>query len=337
MRTYVISAFIDKKLDVYGRKMVSLKTLRSIKNNWNKHFKELCLQLFTPDIGGDKSKLFEFEKGKFVNVNTLYKVITAYRAKVKELSIDLNVDQKITDWLLKDGVKLNKSTFRGVINLPIEIEQKREKGVTKRTNKRKQKPLILDDLQAIYDVCYEFLNSPVWYEKTIGLMFFTGRRLAEIIKVGKLTNTGADNVLNFRGQLKTRSTNGYTIPVFHSKQVLRTFKELRVLRPDFVRKHIDVATRSAQTTLNKHIKRQFGESMSTHKLRSIYGLMMEYYNNQGTKHKTTFISEILGHKLSNEGSTANTTERYELLRINFNLKPEIAQQLERIQYIYKEV
>lgn len=341
MRTYVISESIDKKIDIYTCKMLSLKTLRSVKNNWSKQLKELCLHLFTSDIGGDKTRLFEFEPGNFVNVNTLYKVITSYRAKIKELSKEKDTNKKVVDWLLKDGVKLSKSEFRGVVNLPLEIEQKRVKIIVKRTNERKDKPLFLGDLQAIYDTCSEFLSSPVWYEKAIGLMFFTGRRLAEVIKVGKLTRTSTNNVLNFRGQLKTRSTSGYTIPVLHSKKVLRTFKELRELRPDLVRKHIDVATRSAQTTLNKHVKKHFGENMSTHKLRSLYALVMERYTNQGkgekAKHDTHFIAMILGHKLSNEGSTATTTERYELMNINFNLNPDIVHLLEEIMYTYKEV
>ena len=338
LRTYVLGSAIDKKIDVYARKLLSLKTLRAIKNNWDKQFKSICLHFLHESIGTAKDGFFEFEKGKYAKMYTITKVITALRAKIKEASKSESVDQKVIDWLLKDGVKISKSEFRGVVNMPKKIEQKREVLTKKRFNEKRRNTLKIHDLQHVYDTCLEFLDNPAWYKKVIALSFFTGRRLSEIIQSGKITYTSANGVLNFRGQLKTHTNIGYNIPVLHQKQVMACWKSLRRLRPDFVGMHIDRASNSATTSVNRHVKKVFGQDMTMHKLRSIYGLLMHHYCNTEGVPMMTFVGDILGHTSGNQGnSAAETTERYDFIEINFNLNPEIVQQLASIEYIYREV
>lgn len=339
MRTYIISSFIDKKIEYYATKLLSLKTLRSIKRNWEKHFKEIC-EHYSYDkvensIENSKSTYIEFE-GKLVNVNTVTKAVTAVRAKIEELSKKNKSNEKVVKWLLENGVKIDKSTRKGVVDIPPVFEQKRENVILKKTEERKRTLQKIESLADMYQVCYEMLDNPTWYKKLIALSFFTGRRISEICQTGKLTYTrGNKGVLRFRGQLKTTNHIGYTIPIMHQKKVMACWRSLRELRNDFEDMHIDELSNTITTSSNRVVKKLFGKEMTMHKLRSIYALYMEHYCNKDI-HKTTFIADVLGHTAGNKGNVSSATERYELLSINFDLPSIFAEEISNINYRYKE-
>ena len=334
-RTYILSEKLDLKISSFSNRITKYKTKRTIKKHWNKELEFIIESISIKDIVKESEYYHKLKDNRYINLNTLTKIVTSYRATIKGMAIRNKTPEELIKYMLIDGENIGNKKYRGLVNVPIKLLDKRTNKISNSTIDRKRNPIKIESLKSIYDTCLKLLDSPVWYNKVIGLAFFTGRRFTEICKTGKLTKTKNNDVLIFRGQLKLKggiTNEGYTIPILHSNKVINALKELRAIQ-DYSHTHIDKVN-NYSGFVNKKLREILGDSMGVHKLRSLYALTYDHYNNKNNIHKTTYIGDILGHNVDNGN---NASEKYELVNISFDLNEETVKSIESIEYSYREI
>ncbi len=132
---------------------------------------------------------------------------------------------------------------------------------------------------------------------TLALMWFTGRRPVEILKLGELKEI-AEGRLLFSGQAKTKgkSCDPYEIPVQYDSSVLvKMLKRVRKLK-DFTDDTGDQINGRTSATLNARVKKHFdNDNLEAYDLRRAYGVYTEMLVNKNEDTRSKYIGQILGH------------------------------------------
>ena len=132
---------------------------------------------------------------------------------------------------------------------------------------------------------------------TLALMWFTGRRPVEILKLGSLKEVSQDRLI-FSGQAKTKGKDcaPYEIPVQYDSSVLvKMLKRVRELK-DFTDDTGDQINGRTSATLNSRLKKMFNnENLEAYDLRRAYGVYTEMLVNNNEDTRSKYIGEILGH------------------------------------------
>lgn len=167
----------------------------------------------------------------------------------------------------------------------------------------------LQNLRPIYevdkyiDVAMTLLTESSYLAQATGLLALTGRRAAEIGCTGKfeLIDNDTTKVL-FSGQLKVKDridVAPYVIPILgDAEKVIATLNHIRIKKPDFINNPVKFHD-AASKELNRRVKRFFpfvsDTPLAIKDLRSIYGELNFYFEDNRTIAKSKYISSILGH------------------------------------------
>tara|TARA_R110001592_G_C13145926_1_gene747714 strand:+ start:202 stop:1047 length:846 start_codon:yes stop_codon:yes gene_type:complete len=172
--------------------------------------------------------------------------------------------------------------------------------------KQSKKGIQVRNVDKMIQIALNLLNSNKYSDIVIALCLLTGRRMTEILKTAKLTNSrNSQKVAYFKGQIKTRNTN-----LKYQIYTLANSRDLCKVALKRVRKMIDTTTlskyetsRKYETTINESCKKWFSSFIgkrdidfcTCHDLRNIYALYCcEHYKSE-EQTNTSLISEILGH------------------------------------------
>jgi hypothetical protein len=191
------------------------------------------------------------------------------------------------------------------------IERKQNKAVVKMNKKL----LKIRNYEQLISDAIELLESDKISEITCALCLLTGRRMTEILKTAKLTNSrNSQKVATFKGQLKTKDANlKYEIYVLGNsrdkcKRALKRLRQLadtRSLSPEQVNSKY-------KSTVNYKVTPLFGKyigSASAHDLRKVYATISTHLYKSDSQSVNSFLSQLLGHN-QEDITTANSYQKY---------------------------
>ena len=182
------------------------------------------------------------------------------------------------------------------------IKSKYERKLLKQSKKRIQ----VRNVEKMIQIAIKLLDSSKYSDIVSALCLLTGRRMTEILKTAKFTNSrNSQKVVYFKGQLKTKNAN-----TKYQIYTLENSRDLCKVALKKVRQMIDTSTlsnnetaRKYETTINASCRLWFSSFIgkkdidfcSCHDLRNIYALYCcEHYKSE-EQTDSSFIAEILGH------------------------------------------
>lgn len=269
-------------------------TIKSLKQHGFTHMAISRIEVFTRKI--QLSEQFNIAKEcgselKYLRANyetsSMRRALTNYRNAIKKS--DLNDDQKYT--VLK--------------HLVLSLEEKdalsKAEAMQVSNDMRNLRPVY--EVDKYIDVAISLLAESSYLAQATGLCALTGRRAAEIGATGKFELIEGDTThVLFSGQLKTKNRVDiapYVIPVLgDAEKIVSTLNAIRAKKPNFINdpeKFHDAASKE----LNRRVKRFFpfvsDTPLAIKDLRSIYGELNFYFEDNRTIAKSKYISSILGH------------------------------------------
>ena len=207
------------------------------------------------------------------------------------------------------GIETSKKDFSRTIkalrilkNESKAIKNQYERKLLKQSKKRVQ----IRNVEKMIQISLSLLDSSKYSDIVSALCLLTGRRMTEILKTAKLTNSrNSQKVAYFKGQLKTKNTNAkYQI------YMLENSRDLCKVALKKVRKMVDASTlsnnetaRKFETTINASCRLWFSSFIgkkdidfcTCHDLRNIYALYCCEHYKSDEQTDSSFIAEILGH------------------------------------------
>lgn len=198
------------------------------------------------------------------------------------------------------------------------IEQKKYKRSVAKSNK---KGIEVRNVNDMISRAISLLDSDNIGELTASLCLMTGRRMTEILKTAKFTNSrNSQKVMYFKGQLKTKDENmKYEIYVLNNMRdkCKSALKKLRSMVDTKKMSNYEVSRRY-ENTVNSTCRRLFSSYIgkrdidycTAHTLRNIYAIYcLENYKKDPAQSTNSFLSEILGHGVE-DNETANAYQKY---------------------------
>tara|TARA_R110001592_G_scaffold110772_1_gene307410 strand:- start:1511 stop:2323 length:813 start_codon:yes stop_codon:yes gene_type:complete len=217
--------------------------------------------------------------------------------------------------LYRKALKDFKSVDYKDIRLDDKSQRKIEVAQSKKVAKTNKKLLRIRRYERLISDAIELLDSDKVSEITCALCLLTGRRMSEILKTAKFTNSrNSQKVVMFKGQLKTRDQNSkyeiYTLGNSRDKckkalKRLRQIANTKNLSPEQVNSKY-------KSTVNYKVTPLFGKYIGTasaHDLRKVYITIASKLYKDDSQSDNSFYSQILGHN-SEDLSTANTYHKY---------------------------
>ena len=215
---------------------------------------------------------------------TIYrKAVLKLETKSKDFSSTINALK-----ILKSEIKTIKSRY--------------ERKLLKQSKKRTQ----VRNVEKMIQIALKLLDSSKYSDIVSALCLLTGRRMTEILKTAKFTNSrNSQKVMNFKGQLKTKDTKlKYQIYAIENSRDLckAALKKLREM-VDTTALSNDETARKYEATINANCRKLFSSFIgkrdidfcTCHDLRNIYALYCcEHYKSE-EQTDSSFIAEILGH------------------------------------------
>lgn len=174
------------------------------------------------------------------------------------------------------------------------------------------------------------LSSQDWRDKAVGIAALTGRRTAEILILGDLSNTAGAGAMTFTGQAKTRGAAGttqepYKIPVLASPDsIMAALVSIRAERPELSGMDYNTFHDTHASKLTMATRRVFADAFDTtpktKDLRAAYAAInyAKFLKTNKGKGKSVieFYASILGHKLFASGGAADlTAASYDYVRV----------------------
>ena len=164
---------------------------------------------------------------------------------------------------------------------------------------------MIRDPDAVVAQAMKLLQSQSWDELVVGLAVTTGRRLAEILQVGRLFPETMYSV-KFAGQLKRRdkSLDAYEIPtlcqaslVLDAWQRLRQIKDVSSMPQDQISKVLGpVVSETANRYFSELVPVRTGkDDLFTSLFRTVYARIAVLYYGVLHKDDLTFMATIQGH------------------------------------------
>lgn len=249
---------------------------------------------------------------KFLRENykltTIQTILTKYRNALKEIATD------------KKPYLLTRKTLTILKSEQIAIKSKYERKLT--TQSRNRKPV--KNAEYMVKIALQLLNSEKYSDIVIALCLLTGRRMTEILKTAKFTNSkNSQKCLFFRGQLKTTNKNlKYEIYTLGNSRDLckAALKRLRVMLDVSNMSNNEVA-RKYETTINAACRKYFSSFIgkkdidfcSCHDLRNIYALLCSREFRPIEQTESSFIAQVLGHDIDGL-KTAQSYQKFYLSR-----------------------
>lgn len=172
--------------------------------------------------------------------------------------------------------------------------------------KRKQNQQLVENPTAIVARAEKLLLSDRWYDLVAGLAVVTGRRLTEILKVGRFSSSESQYTLIFEGQLKRRDLDlkPFEIPTLvPAEEVLRAWRKLRTLVDCTDLTNAQVAEKYHKdpiVSVNQYftglIPPKFGKrDLDTHSSRSVYAHIAVLWFDPIRVQDLYYVATILGH------------------------------------------
>ena len=259
------------------------------------------------DMNGVKLAKLElkFLRSKY-KVSTIMTKLTFYRKAVYKIETNKKEFPKTVK-----ALRVLKSELK-------EAKKHYERKVLKQSKKRIQ----VRDVEKMIQISLSLLDSNKYSDIVSALCLLTGRRMTEILKTAKLTNSrNSQKVAYFKGQLKTKNTN-----LKYQIYTLENSRDLCKVALKKVRKMIDATTLSNHETerkyesgVNASCKAWFSsfvgkrdiDTCTCHDLRNIYAIYCCEHYKSDEQTDSSFIAEILGHD-TNALSTAQSYQKYYL-------------------------
>lgn len=230
-----------------------------------------------------------FLRSKY-KVSTVQTKLTKYRKAVRL------IETKSKDYSRTiNALRILKSELKA-------IKGKYERKLLKQSKKRTQ----VRNVEKMIQIAIKLLDSNKYSDIVCSLCLLTGRRMTEILKTAKFTNSrNSQKVMYFRGQLKTKNTKvKYQIYALKNSRDLckDALKKLREMI-DTTALSNEQTARKYETTINASCRLWFSgfigkkdiDFCTCHDLRNIYALYCceKYKSEEQTD--SSFIAEILGH------------------------------------------
>gem|GEM_PF-4965069 len=226
-------------------------------------------------------------------INTVKTYLTDYRAAIQE-----RLDAEEQKWALKYLNLTNDEWW--------DLRNAYDKKVTADASKTRAV-----QVEPMIAAAKDALHSQSYSQQAAALMFLTGRRSVEILKMAEFSAVpGKSDHVMFEGQAKTRAeAQPYEIPVIggvKAHDVIVALKELRAKR-DFSELEADEVNAKTAKTMSETVERVFGADEEGNKikpkdLRAIYRVVAIRDFKPIDKGQNVFVAEILGHR------TYETTE-----------------------------
>lgn len=223
-------------------------------------------------------------------VSTIQTLLTKYRNALKTIATD------------KKPYLRTRKTLTILKSEQNALKSKYERKLVAQSKSRKP----VRNADKMVKIALQLLNSEKYSDIVIALCLLTGRRMTEILKTAKFTNSkNSQKCLYFRGQLKTTNTRlKYEIYTLADSRDLckDALKRLRSILDTGNMSNTDVA-RKYETTINATCHKYFSsfigqkdiDRCSCHDLRNIYALLCSREHRPIEQTESSFIAQILGH------------------------------------------
>ena len=176
------------------------------------------------------------------------------------------------------------------------------------------------DPEQIVAVAVKLLKSNQWTDLVVGLAALTGRRLAEVLKTGKIYPCTPYTVM-FAGQLKRKDKvlDPYEIPVlYEASLVLDAWERLRglldcsTLEVEQISHDYSPAAREAANRWFRDLVpvRAGHDDLYTHLFRTIYGRIALFYFCPPRVNELQYLATIQGHYWVLNADTEETQRHY---------------------------
>jgi hypothetical protein len=260
-------------------------------------------------------------------INTIKDLSTKeQKAKCKELIVELKNKFAIstTRSILTHYRKLAKKALLNISdNLAIskadnnKIERAYEHTIAKRRH-----AVVIDgklgglkqinDLEGLLSVAIDTLeNSTNPYELTAAVAIMSGRRMVEVVKVGRFFNHNYTKYqLNFGGQAKTKTkeTGKYVIPTLCDKELIK--KAVKLIREKLQPENLtnEQVARKFETSVNMAVNKMFSKFLgrcTCHTLRKAYATICEYKYKTKYDDSYAYFSRILGYSVEDRTTAAS--------------------------------
>jgi hypothetical protein len=186
--------------------------------------------------------------------------------------------------------------------------------LAKRQREEKRLTVPYSAWNLVFNRIAEQWKSKDYADLTLALMWFTGRRPIEILKLGGFKKSGEKQVL-FSGQAKTKGRESvpYDIPVWYDSSVIcEMLARVRKLK-DFREDTEDRVNGRSSATLNTRVKKILKiKNIEAYDLRRSYGVYTELLINNNKDTRSKYIGKILGHAEQD----LNTARSYDTVIVN---------------------
>lgn len=255
--------------------------IKSIKDLTPKEQKEQC------------KALIEYLKSKYV-LSTVRGVLTHYRKLAKKELINLDA----------------------YLSISKAENNKIEKAYTKKIATQHKNLVQIKDMDGLINKAIEVLESSVNpYELTAAVCLLSGRRMVEVVKVGRFFNHNYTIYqLKFKGQAKKKDDDkeSFAIPTLCHKDLIKSaVKTIREkLQPEKLTNN--QVNRKFETSVNMTTNKLFNAFLgrcTCHSLRKAYATICEYKYKHSKQSTNSYLAEILGHS-ENDLTTSNSYQFY---------------------------
>ncbi len=238
------------------------------------------------------------------------------RKEVKDLlKIYKNTSVRAHLTKYRKALKSDSTLVLNALRLKKEQQNDIEKAYTKKIAKQQKKLIKIRKYNSMILKAIELLDSNSYAEICSALCFLTGRRMTEILKTAKFTNSkNSKKVMYFKGQLKTKSlSQKYEIYVLGNSKTKckQALKRLRDIKDTKEMTNLEVS-RKFETTVNARVNALFSEFIgrcTAHDLRKAYATICAELHKKKSQTKNSFFSQILGHD-EDDIQTANSYQKY---------------------------
>lgn len=220
--------------------------------------------------------------------------------------------------LISDNIKVFNA-----LSIPNKVQKSIKKEDNKRISKANKKGKEIKDIDKMIVKAIDLLDSNDVGELTAALCLMTGRRMTEILKTAKFTNSkNSKKVMYFRGQLKTDNKKmKYEIYSIENtrdlcKAALRKLRSIvdtsKMTNYEVSRKYENVVNSACRRLFSRNVGKADIDHCTAHVLRNIYALYcLENYKVDKWQTPNSFLSQILGHE-EDDVITANSYQKYYL-------------------------
>lgn len=209
------------------------------------------------------------------------------------------------------------------LSVPKKVQNKITKDYNRKIAKSQKKGIPVRNVEGMISQAIDLLDSNNVGEIAAALCLMTGRRMTEILKTAKFTNSkNSQKVMYFKGQLKTEDQNlKYEIYALKSmrdkcKAALKKLRSMidtkNMTNFEVSRKYENVVNSACRRLFSRNVGRMDLDFCTAHTLRNIYALYcLENYKTDVAQKPNSFLSQILGHG-SDDVETANSYQKYYL-------------------------